>query len=157
MALTIFRAGESIDVGDIVAVTSDSVARKAVVGNATRFKAIGVAITSGTPSAPFQVIVDGEVHTFSGLTPGDFLYLSNTAGGYYTSYYPIVSGISDTLYGSANVAPFARAISTSGVVLQPSTSLLADVGTPYIATEDTPTEGIYTILTEDGSIIEQEG
>ena len=157
MALTIFRAGENIDVGDIVAVTSDSVARKAVVGDATRFKAIGVAISAGTTGAPFQVVVDGEVHTFSGLVPGDFLYLSNTAGSYYTSYYPIVSGISDTLYGSANVAPFARAISSSGVVLQPSISLLADVGTPYIATEDTPVEGIYTILTEDGSIIEQEG
>jgi len=157
VALTIFRAGESIDVGDVVAVTSDSVARKAVVGDATRFKAVGVALSAGAAGAPFQVIVDGEAHTFSGLTPGDFLYLSNTAGSYYTSYFPIASGISDTLYGSANVAPFARAISTSGVVLQPSTSLLADVGTPYIATEGTPTEGIYTILTEAGSIIEQEG
>lgn len=157
MALTIFRAGESINVGDVVAVTSNSVARKAVVGDATRFKAIGVAISSAVPSAPFQVVVDGEVHTFSGLVPGDFLYLSNTPGSYYTSYYPIVSGISDTLYGSANVAPFARAISTSGVVLQPSTSLLADVGAAYIVTEDTPVEGIYTILTEDGAIIEQEG
>ena len=157
MALTIFRAGESINVGDIVAVTSDSVASKAVVGDATRFKAVGVAVSPGAPSAPFQVVVDGEVHTFSGLVPGDFLYLSNTPGGYYTSYYPIVSGISDTLYGSANVAPFARAISTSGVVLQPSLALLASVGDSYIVTEDTPTEGIYTILTEDGSIIEQEG
>ena len=157
MALTIFRAGESISVGDVVAVTSDSVARKAVVGDATRFKAVGVAVGSAETGKPLEVIVDGEVHTFSGLVPGDFLYLSNTAGSYYTSFYPIVSGISDTLYGSANVAPFARAISTSGVVLQPSASLLADVGVPYIATEDTPIEGIYTILTEDGSIIEQEG
>jgi hypothetical protein len=157
VALTVFRAGENINAGDIVAVTSNSVARKAVVGDATRFKAVGVAITSGPAGSPFQVIVDGEVHTFSGLVPGDFLYLSNTPGSYYTSYYPIVSGLSDTLYGSANVAPFARAISTSGAVLQPSTSLLADVGAAYIVTEDTPIEGIYTILTEDGSIIEQEG
>jgi len=59
-------------------------------------------------------------------------------------------------YPFANVAPFARAISSSGVVLQPSTSVLADVGFSYIATEDSPVEGIYTILTEDGDIIEQE-
>lgn len=157
MALTIFRAGESIDVGDVVAVTSDSVARKAVVGDATRFKAVGVAISSGAPQAPFQVVVDGEVHTFTGLVPGQFLYLSNTPGGYYTSYAPIVSGLSDTLYGAANLAPFARAISSSGVVLQPSTSLLASVGASYIVTEESPVEGIYTILTEDGDIIEQEG
>ena len=157
MALTIFRAGESIDVGDIVAVTSNSVARKAVVGDATRFKAVGVALSSGSLHAPVQVVVDGEVHTFSGLTPGDYLYLSNSPGGYYTSYYPMVSGLNDTLYGSANIAAFARATSTSGVVLQPSTSVLADVSTPYIVTEDSPVEGIYTILTEDGSIIEQEG
>ncbi len=156
MALTVFRAGENINVGDVVAVTTNSVARKAVVGDATRFKAIGVAITSGASQAPFQVIVDGEVHTFSGLVPGDYLYLSNTPGSYYTSYYPIISGLSDTLYSLANVAPFARAISSSGVVLQPSASLLADVTVPYVVTEDSPIEGIYTILTEDGSIIEQE-
>jgi hypothetical protein len=156
VALTVFRAGENINVGDVVAVTTNSVARKAVVGDATRFKAIGVAITSGASQAPFQVIVDGEVHTFSGLVPGDYLYLSNTPGSYYTSYYPIISGLSDTLYSLANVAPFARAISSSGVVLQPSASLLADVTVPYVVTEDSPIEGIYTILTEDGSIIEQE-
>jgi hypothetical protein len=69
----------------------------------------------------------------------------------------MVSGLSDTLYGSANIAAFARATSTSGVVLQPSASLLADVSIPYIVTEDSPVEGIYTILTEDGDIIEQEG
>ena len=157
MALTIFRAGESINVGDIVAVTSDSVARKAVVGDATRFKAVGVALSSGSLHAPVQVLVDGEVHTFSGLVPGDFLYLSNTPGQYYTSYYPIVSGVQDTLYSSSNVAPFARAISSSGVVLQPSSSVLAFVGTSYVVTEDSPPVGIYTILTEDGLIIEQEG
>lgn len=157
MALTIFTAGEDIAIGDIVAVTSNSVLRKAVVGDATRAKAVGVALSSGSLHAPVQVLVDGEVHTFTGLTPGDFLYLSNTPGSYYTSFYSIVSGISDTLYGSANVAPFARAISPSGVVLQPSNSLLADVGSKYIVTEDSPVEGVYTILTEDGDIISQEG
>jgi len=156
MSLTIFRAGEPVDIGNIVAVTQDSVLKKAVVGDPATSKAIGVALTSGNAGNPVQVVVDGEVHTFTGLTPGDFLYLSNTDGSYYTTYPPIPSGLSDTLYPFANVAPFARAISSSGVVLQPSTSVLADVGFSYIATEDSPVEGIYTILTEDGDIIEQE-
>lgn len=156
MSLTIFRAGESIDVGDVVAVTNDSVLKRAVVGDASKFKAVGVALTSGNAAHPIQVVVDGEVHTFSGLTPGQFLYLSTDPGGYFTDYNLIPSGISDTLYPEANVAPFARAISSSGVVLQPSASLLAAVGSSYLVTEDSPTEGIYTFLTEDGATIELE-
>jgi hypothetical protein len=34
--------------------------------------------------------------------------------------------------------------------------LLAAVGSSYLVTEDSPTEGIYTFLTEDGATIELE-
>lgn len=158
MPITVFRAGETITPGNIVAVTQDSVVKKAVVNDPQVFKAIGVATTSGNAGDAVKVVVDDQVHIFSGLTPGNSLYLSTTPGSYTSSYAAIPSGVATSLNGSANLSPFARAISASGITLQTPAAVVADVSSQTITLENTPTNNIFNFLTEYGiDVIRESG
>ena len=148
MPISIFRAGETITPGNIVAVTHNSVVKKASVNDPETFRAIGVATTSGYAGDAVKVVVDDQVHIFSGLTPGSQLYLSPTPGLYTTSYTTITSGVGLSLNGSSNLSPFARAISASGITLQTPAAVVADVSSESIVLENTPTNNIFGFLTE---------
>ena len=150
MPISIFRAGETITPGNIVAVTQNSVIKKASVNDPETFRAIGVATTSGYAGDAVKVVVDDQVHIFSGLTPGNQLYLSPTPGLYTTSYTTITSGVGVSLNGSANLAPFARAISASGIALQTPAPVVADVSSESITLENTPSTNIFNFFTESG-------
>lgn len=84
-----FSAGGSINVGDTAYIASDGDVERAQAGTAAGSVAtfsVGLVVSApmgGTIAAagePVDVAMYGPVDGFSGMTPGDMLYQSSTAG-----------------------------------------------------------------------------
>lgn len=81
-----FTAGGSITVGDLVYIASDGDVEQADGTGQASAKAIGIAVesydgeTSINSGDSVSVCVLGPVSGFSGMTPGQTLYTSDTAG-----------------------------------------------------------------------------
>lgn len=82
-----FTAGGAITVGDVVYIAADGDVEAADANAGTPAEqGIGIAVeskdgeTSISANDPVSVCLLGPVAGFSGMTPGDVLYVSNTAG-----------------------------------------------------------------------------
>lgn len=82
-----YNAGGSGNVGDLVYMATDGDVEQGNGGAAGTAYAIGVVVSvNGGPKTSFvagdrlDVVVKGRVTGFSGMTPGDMLYQSDTAG-----------------------------------------------------------------------------
>lgn len=81
-----YDAGGSITVGDSVYIASDGDVEQAIATAQASGKAIGIAVqsydgeTTINSGDPVAVCVFGPVSGFSGMTPGNTIYQSDTAG-----------------------------------------------------------------------------
>lgn len=105
-------AGEALEAGHVIYIDGTNGAKKADASAAATAKAAGVAVSSGyitggdiASGATFDVAGPGAiVGGFSGMTPGDQLYVSDTAGA-----------LSDT--AGTKSKPVARAISATEIMV----------------------------------------
>ena len=81
-----FTAGAALSVGDAVYIASDGDVEKADADVAASAQAIGIVVsapdgaTSASAGDAVDVVVYGPVTGFSGMTPGNLVYASVTAG-----------------------------------------------------------------------------
>lgn len=81
-----YDLGGSVNVGDSVYMASDGDVEQADAGTATTAYAIGICVsvpnggTIGAAGDRADVVTWGRVTGFSGMTPGDVLYQSDTTG-----------------------------------------------------------------------------
>lgn len=121
MATTSFIAGESISAGQAVYVQASGFIYKANGTNATQASVAGVAVDNGVSGSLVRVQSDAVYATYSGLTPGEFRYLSVLTSGQLVSYSAWAGELNSTSLSGAYLTNAGRCISSSGfsVEVQP--------------------------------------
>jgi hypothetical protein len=118
MATTSFRAGESISAGQAVYVQASGLIYKANGTNATQASVAGVAIDNGALGSLIRVQSDAVYATYSGLTPGEFRYLSILTSGQLVSYSSWASELNSTALPGAYLTNTGRCVSASGLSVE---------------------------------------
>lgn len=155
MAITSFRAGEAISAGQAVYVSSAGLIFKASSLTQDQASVVGIAVDSGAAGDLLRVNSDAIYSEYSGLTPGDFQYLSITTSGQIVNY-----ATWEAQLANVSINPYqeviGRAITSSGVAVEigkprytinPTSLLLLEASVPL---------GLDAILLEDGSTIDLE-
>lgn len=112
MAIASFRAGETIAAGDAVYVSSNSLIYKASALNITQASVGGIAIDGGSVGALIRVNIDSIYEGLSGLTPGEYQYLSVTTSGALVDYATWAAEFA-TVSGDAYITNVGRAASAT--------------------------------------------
>ena len=122
MALFSFVAGETISLNDVVYVESNGLVYKANATTVPQATVAGVALESCAQGSLVRVNPDKLSATFSGLTPGDYAYLS-LSSGQITDYPTWISDLAGSSYVGAYLTIVGRVVSSSGVEVEPGRPL----------------------------------
>lgn len=117
MALLCFTAGSTIAANDVVYVDVNGLAHKASATTSLQATAAGVAIDGGPAGSLIRINSDGLFANFSGLTPGEYQYVSLTSGEIAT--YPTwVTELAASPLPGAYLTRVGTAASTSGLDIE---------------------------------------
>jgi hypothetical protein len=155
MAIASFRAGETIAAGDAVYVGSNGLIYKASALNTTQASVGGVAIDGGSVGALIRVNADGVYEGLSGLTPGDYQYLSITTSGALVDYAAWAAELA-TVSVDAYITNVGRATSTTQLSVEIEPPTFVTNPTSVLLLEASTGISIDAILLEDGSPIDLE-
>lgn len=122
MALASFIAGETISVGNAVYVAANGFIYKASSLTELQASAVGVAIDSGVSGSLVRVNPDHLYVGYSGMLAGEYRYLSVLNSGQLVSYSGWASEFS-TISGNAYLETIGRAVTSSGLEVEPSTPI----------------------------------
>ncbi len=156
MAITSFRAGEAISAGDFVYVSAAGFIYKASAVSQDQASSVGVALDSGSSGSLIRVNSDALYTSFSGLTPGDYQYLSVSSSGSIVSYSGWEASLSTTSYPGAYLTVVGRAVTTTSVEVEISKPLFVVNPTSIMLLESSVGITLDAILLEDGSTIDLE-
>lgn len=118
MALVSFRAQTFITAGEVVRVSASGFLTKASAVASDSAICAGVAINSAAPLDLVLVNKDSLYTQFSGLTPGNRIYLSLTSGQFYPDYATFYAAASGATVSGAFLTEVGTAVSTSGVHIE---------------------------------------
>jgi hypothetical protein len=156
MALTSFTAGEAISAGDTVFVSSTGFIYKSSAILQNQASAIGVALDSGSAGSLIRVNGDFLYTAASGLTPGEYRYVSILSSGVNVSYSTWSSDLAATAYEGAYLTTVGRAVSTSALEVELSRPTFVVNPTSVILLETSAGVLLDAMLQEDGSTIDLE-
>lgn len=156
MALTSFKAGEAISAGDSVYLSSTGFLYKASAVYKNQASAIGIAIDSGSAGSLIRVNTDFLYTSASGLTPGEYRYVSVLVSGANVSYNTWVSDLAATAYEGAYLTTLGRVVTSSGVEVETSKPIFISNPTSLIILETSAGVILDAMLQEDGSTIDLE-
>lgn len=117
MATISLIAGGSIAAGDVVTLDSSGLAHKATALSVKQATAVGIALDTVSAGGLLRVNGDSVYPYFSGLTPGEDLYVSTTSGQL-VNYPAWISGVVAEGYGYGYLTRVGRVITTSGVEVE---------------------------------------
>jgi len=155
MALASFIAGEAISAGNALYVSSSGLVYKASALTSDKASVVGVAIDSGAAGNLIRVNCDSIQATYSGLTPGEYQYLSITNSGQLVNYTAWEAELAN-LSVDAYLEQVGRAVTTSGVEIEARRPLYTVNSTSVLLLESSAGITIDAILLEDGSRIDLE-
>jgi hypothetical protein len=155
MAIASFRAGETIAAGSAVYVGANGLIYKASAQNVTQASVGGVAIDGGSAGDLIRVNADGIYTGFSGLTPGQYQYLSITTSGSLVDY-AAWSAELNTVSIDAYLTTIGRVTSTTQFAVEVEPPQFVVNPTSVLMLEASPAISIDAILLEDGSTIDLE-
>lgn len=156
MAVTSFKAGEAISAGNAVYLSSAGLIYKASAVLSNQAAAIGLALDSGAAGSLIRVDGDFLYTSASGLTPGEYRYVSILSSGINVSYSAWAAELASTAYDGAYLTILGRAVSTSGVEVELSRPLFVSNPTSVFLLETSAGAILDAMLQEDGSTIELE-
>jgi hypothetical protein len=155
MSIAAFQAGETISTGDAVYVSSDSLIFKGDGATLTEASIVGVAIDPGVVGQLIRVNLDSIYDGFSGLTPGEYQYLSFTTPGAVVDYDTWANDLT-----TVNLNPFltrvGRAITTDALEVEIARPVTFTNPTQVLLLESSTGIALDAILQEDGSFIDLE-
>lgn len=123
MAIASFKAGETIAAGNAVYIDSNSLIYKASALNTTQASVGGLAIDSGVAGDLIRVNTDSVYTGLTGLTPGEFQYLSVATSGALVDY-PTWATEFASLAADAYITTVGRAVTPTSLDIQISTPSL---------------------------------
>lgn len=150
MAITSFKAGESISAGQAVYVATTGVLFKASALDQTQASVVGVAIDSGAVGDLIRINTDAIYNGYSGKTPGDLEYLSILASGQVVTY----SGWQSEFLSigiDSYLTVVGRVISSSGLAVETSVPSVVRNPSQLILLQVSTGLDLDAILLEDGS------
>ena len=118
MAIAAFQAGEPLSALDAVFLSSGGFLFKASGATQSEATAIGVALDSGETSALVRVSTDTLISGFSGLTPGETLYLSIANAGSVVDYTTWEAELAVFAGAGAFLTSVGRAVSTTDLEVE---------------------------------------
>jgi hypothetical protein len=155
MAITSFRAGESISAGEAVYVSSAGLIYKASSFTQDQASVVGIAVDSASSGELVRVNSDAIYNEYSGLTPGELQYLSITTSGQVVDY-----ATWEAQLATVSVNPYqeliGRAITSSGVAVETGKPRYIVNPTSILLLEASVGLALDAILLEDGSTISLE-
>ena len=155
MAITSFRAGESISAGEAVYVSSAGLIYKASSLTQDQASVVGIAVDSASSGELVRVNSDAIYNEYSGLTPGELQYLSITTSGQVVDY-----ATWEAQLATVSVNPYqeliGRAITSSGVAVETGKPRYIVNPTSILLLEASVGVALDAILLEDGSTISLE-
>lgn len=155
MAITSFRAGESISAGEAVYVSSAGLIYKASSLTQDQASVVGIAVDSASSGELVRVNSDAIYNEYSGLTPGELQYLSITTSGQVVDY-----ATWEAQLATVSVNPYqeliGRAITSSGVAVETGKPRYIVNPTSILLLEASVGLALDAILLEDGSTISLE-
>ena len=113
MSLSSLTAGQSISAGDVVFVSASGLVYKACANTLETGRPVGIALDSATVGQVSRVNTDFIYPNASGLTPGEYQYLSTTVSGTYVNYSNWLSEAQTVISGSVYLTQIGRATSTT--------------------------------------------
>ena len=155
MAFAAFQAGEAISAGNAVYVSSSSFIFKGEGTTLTKASIVGIAVDGGAAGQLIRVNLDSIQESLSGLTPGEYQYLSVTTPGALVDYATWLSEVATT-----SINPFltrvGRALTTSAIEIEITKSIGFNNPTQILLLESSTGIALDAILQEDGSSIDLE-
>lgn len=156
MAITSFRAGEAISAGDAVSLSTAGLLFKANAAVFQQASTIGLAIDSGAAGSLIRVNNDSIYTSASGLTPGEFNYVSLLTSGAFVSYSTLEADLLLTSYSGAYLAPVGQALAPTSLNVEVSRPIFVINTNSLLLLEASPSTALDAILQEDGSTIDLE-
>lgn len=154
MSLTSFNAGESISAGDVVFVNASGLLQKACGSSFDAGQAIGVALDTTTAGQLTRVNTDFIYAQASGMTPGQYRYLSPVTSGVHVDYDTWdteAAGVSGPVY----LTKIGQAATDTKLGVEVDPPFFFNNIRDFLLLESSTSPAEY-ILTEDGSIIQLE-
>tara|TARA_R100000951_G_scaffold4057_2_gene5063 strand:- start:1198 stop:1677 length:480 start_codon:yes stop_codon:yes gene_type:complete len=155
MAIASLIASENISAGNAVYVTSTGQAALAKADTVTNASVLGIAVDTVSSGGILRINADGVYTGYSGLTPGDFRYLSVLTPGLLISFSEFAAELA-----SVSIDAF---LTNVGRVVTPTTLSIETMPPQLIANPNSVIllEGsvgllIEALLLEDGSTIDLE-
>jgi hypothetical protein len=156
MAINSFIAGESISTGDAVYLNPSGFLYKSVATGFSQASAVGVAVDAGSSGALIRVNSDAVYPAASGLTAGEYRYISLLNSGQNVPYDTWASELALTAYDGAYLTVLGRATSTTTLEVEVSKPLFISNPTSVLLLETSGGALLDAILQEDGSTIDLE-
>tara|TARA_R100000988_G_scaffold97616_1_gene65148 strand:+ start:5536 stop:6015 length:480 start_codon:yes stop_codon:yes gene_type:complete len=155
MAIASLIASENISAGNAVYVTSTGQAALAAADTVTKASVLGIAIDTVSSGAILRVNADGVYTGYSGLTPGDFRFLSIITPGLLIS--------SSEFFAELAAVSLDAFLTNVGRVITPTTLSIETIPpqltvnpNSVILLESSFGISIDALLLEDGSTIDLE-
>ena len=117
MAIASFRAGEALTAGVAVYVSSTGFIYRASALTTTQASVAGITMDSGASGDLVRVNPDSLYTSYTGLTPGNYEYLSVATSGAVVDYATWSSEFA-ALSGNAYLTQVGRAVTTSGILVE---------------------------------------
>jgi hypothetical protein len=155
MAVAVFRTGEPLSAGDAVYVSPSSFIFKGTGVTESEASVVGVAIDDGTAGQLVRVDLDSVYSGFTGLTPGESLYLSFTTPGAIVDYATWAADL-PTVALNPFLTRVGRAITPSSLEVEISKPVSFLNPTQILLLESSTGTFLDAILQEDGSPIDLE-
>lgn len=156
MAITSFRAGETISAGSFVYVNAAGLIYKASAVQVDQAATVGIALDTGSLGSLIRVNCDAVYTNASGVTPGEYRYLSVLTSGQHVSYSTWSTELAATAYSGAYLTSVGRATTTTSVEVEIEKPLFILNPTSVILMESNAGAILDAILQEDGSTINLE-
>jgi hypothetical protein len=155
MAIASLIASENISAGNAVYVTSAGLAANAQADSVTKASVAGIAADTVSTGGIVRINVDGIYSGYSGLSPGDFRFLSIVTPGSLISYNEFVSELSGVSV-NAYITNVGRVITTTTVSIEITPPQFVLNPTSVIILESSVGITLEALLLENGSTIDLE-
>lgn len=155
MAIASFRAGETISAGNAVYVGANNFIYKASAYNFTQASVAGLALDSASAGSLVRVDLDGVFSQSSGLTPGQYHYISPIASGVFVDYATFATQL-ETISTDAYLSNVGRALSTTSISIEADLPQFIFNPRSVLMLESSSLLTVDAILLEDGSDIDLE-
>lgn len=154
MSLNSFTAGQSISAGDLVYVSASGLIYKACSQSLDSGRTVGISLDAATVGQLARVNTDFIYAQASGMTPGEFRYLSPVASGTHVNYTTWDTEAA-TVEGPVYLTKIGQAATETKLEVEIEKPLFFNNIRDYLLLETSTSPAEY-FLTETGSIIQLE-